>query len=323
VYDTSTLSLTNSIQAHSKWISRIKQSPFNNYVATCSETIKIWNVSSAADWPLIRTYSEHSSLVLGLDWFDADTLVSGGADDGLITIWSVSTGVTKRSINVGNRISSLKMLNNRIHLAVGLGYAAPYDIKIYNVNDDTLVSTLQGHTYNVNDLIQLNENGLLVSASSSEIRVWDLKTSQCKYILQGQSFDIKSLKQINSEILASGAWDRTIMLWNLTTGKAVRTLNNHTGGIYQSIDLVNNCRVLVSGSSDQTIKLWNWSTGECSNTIKTNSFFQSLAVINYGRVKTTLTFGTWYYLSFFERNYHVPNAARKLFRSKNKVFGPV
>jgi len=69
-----------------------------------------------------------------------------------------------------------------------------------------MTATLQGHP---NDLIQLNENGLLVSASSSEIRVWDLKTSQCKYILQGQTFDIKSLKQINAEILASGAWDRT------------------------------------------------------------------------------------------------------------------
>lgn len=61
-----------------------------------------------------------------------------------------------------------------------------------------MTATLQGHP---NDLIQLNENGLLVSVSSSEIRIWDLKTSQCKYILQGQSF----------------AWDRTIMLWNLTT----------------------------------------------------------------------------------------------------------
>jgi len=79
---------------------------------------------------------------LGLDWFDADTLVSGGADDGLIKIWSVSTGETKRSINVGNRISSLKMLNNRIHLAAVLGYAAPYDIKIYNINNGTLVSAL-------------------------------------------------------------------------------------------------------------------------------------------------------------------------------------
>jgi WD40 repeat protein len=75
-------------------------------------------------------------------------------------------------------------------------------------------------------------------------------------------------------------------LWNFTTGKEVRTLNNHTCGIYQSIDLVNNCRYFVSGSSSQTIKLWNWSTGECLNTIKTNSFFQSLAVVNHGKVKT-------------------------------------
>jgi WD40 repeat protein len=67
-------------------------------------------------------------------------------------------------------------------LAVGLGYNTPYDMKIYNINDGTLVTTHKGHTYNVHDLIQLNEIGLLVSASSSEIFVWDLETSQSIYL---------------------------------------------------------------------------------------------------------------------------------------------
>ena len=56
IYNSSSLSLVNSIKPHSRWINKIKQSPFStntdtNYVATCSDdrTVKICNVSSSFD----------------------------------------------------------------------------------------------------------------------------------------------------------------------------------------------------------------------------------------------------------------------------------
>ena len=92
-------SLVNSFQAHSSYVWRIKQSPFNtNYVATCSgdKTVKIWNVSSlSSNWNLIRTYSQHSSVVGALEWLDKDTLASGSSD---IKLWSMATGQTKLTI---------------------------------------------------------------------------------------------------------------------------------------------------------------------------------------------------------------------------------
>jgi WD40 repeat protein len=91
------LSLVNSFRAHSKWINRIKQSPFNtntntNYVATCSrdKTVKIWNVLSSFEWTLITTYSQHSSEVADLEWLDNDTLASGSYDK-TIKLWSATT----------------------------------------------------------------------------------------------------------------------------------------------------------------------------------------------------------------------------------------
>jgi WD40 repeat protein len=273
--------LVNSFKAHSSHINRIKQSPFNtNYVATCSEdrTVKIWNVSSSFNWTLITTYSQHSSGIDALEWLDNDTLASAGYSDKTIKLWSPTTGQTKRTIQTNQSVNSLTMLNTNIHLAAGLlnGY-----INIYNINDGNLVSSLKGHTSQVNDLVQISAD-LLASASwDKTVRIWNLTTNTCKFILTGHTNSVRGLKQITSNILASGSLDTTIKLWDTTSGQLIRTLTGHTGSIYRSVDLLNS-QTLVSGSVDQTIKLWNWSTGDCFSTIQTpDSYIRSLAVINF------------------------------------------
>jgi WD40 repeat protein len=284
IYNASFLSLANSFQAHSGWILQIKQSPFNtntntNYVATCShdKTVKIWNVSSSFDWTLIRTYSQHSSGIFGLEWLDNDTLASAGWYDKTIKLWSMTTGQTKRTIQTNQNVESLKLLNTNIHLAAGLWP----DINIYNINDGNLVSSLKGHTTYVKDLVQLSADLLASSGGDETVRIWDLTTNTCKFILTGHTSVVVGLKQITSNILASGSMDTTIKLWDITTGTLIRTLTGHTNRIHWSVDLLNS-QTLVSGSVDQAIKLWNWSTGECLSTIQTQgSDFYSLAVINF------------------------------------------
>jgi WD40 repeat protein len=281
INNSSSLSPVNSFQAHSDYINRIKQSPFNtNYVATCStdNTVKIWNVSSSFDWTLITTYSQHSSGVNGLEWLDNDTLASGERDE-TIKIWSMTTGQTKLTIKTNQRVWSLKMLNTNIHLAAGLGY--PGDINIYNINDGNLVSSLKGHTHPVYDLVQISADLLASSSRDQTVRIWNLTTNTCKFILTGHTHGVNGLKQITPSILASGSDDNTIKLWDILSGQLIRTLTGHTSWINWSVDLFNS-QTLVSGSRDGEIKLWNWSTGECFSTIQTTcSDIHSLAVVNF------------------------------------------
>jgi WD40 repeat protein len=281
IYNSSSLSLVNSFQAHSSHIYRIKPSPFNTiYVATCShdKTVKIWNVSSSFYWTLISTYSQHTSYVYGLEWLDNDTLASGSHQT--IKLWSPTTGQTKRTIQTNQWVYSLKLLNTNIHLAAGLRNG---DINIYNINDGNLVSSLKGHTDSVNDLVQVSADLLASSSGDKTVRIWNLTTNTCKFILTGHTDQVNGLKQITPNILASGSKDRTIKLWDITTGELIRTLTGHTGDIWWSVDLLNS-QTLVSGSWDQTIKLWNWSTGECFSTKQTpsaNTPIESLSVINF------------------------------------------
>jgi WD40 repeat protein len=287
IYNLYSLSLVNSFQGHQAQINRIKQSPFNdsssNYVATCSDdkTVRIWNVYSSSKWFLIRTYSNHSSGVYALEWLDTDTLASSGLVDQTIKIWSMSTGQTKLTIKTNAWVESLKLLSSStFYLAAGLSNG---EINIYNLNDDTLLSTLNGHRLSVNELAQLNLNTLASSSSDKTVRIWDLTINTTTFILRGHTHWVYGLKQVSLNILASGSTDRTIILWNVTDGTQIKTLKGQTS--QWSLDLINNGgKTLISGSSiDQTIKLWNWETGELLNTKNTPySLIQSLAVIRLG-----------------------------------------
>jgi WD40 repeat protein len=292
IYNSSSLSLVNSFQAHSDWINRIKQSPLNtntNYVATSSDdrTVKIWNVSSSFDWTLNTTYSQHTSRVYALEWLDNDTLSSAGYSDKTIKLWSPTSGQTKRTIQTNQNVWSLKLLNTNIHLAAGLGNG---DINIYNINDGNLVSSLvYGHSFNVYDLVQISDDLLASSSGDQTVRIWNLTTNRCKFILTGHTKWVYGLKQITSNILASGSSDATIKLWDITSGQLIRTLTGHTSSIWWSVDLLNS-QTFVSSSTDETIKLWNWSTGECLSTIQTTgSSIFSLAVIEMNQLQQTTT----------------------------------
>jgi WD40 repeat protein len=284
IYNSLTLSLVHSVQAHASVIWRIKQSPFNNgeYLATCSgdSSVKIWSTS---DWTQIRTYSQHLLRVTAIEWLDNDTLASCGETEQTIQIWSVRTGETRRTIGNIQYVYCLKLLNNKIHLAAGVGGI----IKIFNINDGSLVSSFQGHTWHVLDLIQLRESGdLLASAGGNDftVKIWNLTINECKFTLQGHSSYVWGLKQIDSQSIASGSEDTTIIIWSFITGQSLRTLTGHTNGLFFSLDLIHieggQTTRLTSGSTDQRIKTWNWSTGECVSTIETNSSICALAVLN-------------------------------------------
>ena len=105
-------SLVNSFQAHSNSIYRVKQSIFNtNYVATCSDDVKIWNVSSSFNWTLITTYSQHSSGVFAFEWLDSDTLASSGHYNDPIKICELESH--------GNLVDSIQYANNSARFLSG------------------------------------------------------------------------------------------------------------------------------------------------------------------------------------------------------------
>jgi WD40 repeat protein len=286
-----TCGLLKTVQAHksSFQINRIKQLP-NGYVATCSNdyTAKIWDPTV---WSIIRNYTGHINQgVVALEYINTDTMASSAYDQ-TIQIWSISTGVTIRTFtNVQNQytnVLSLALLSNGYYLASGLATGV---IFIYNINNGSLVFTLQGHTNQVNDLLLLNNNDLLASSSNDKtVRIWNLTKSnnvqyKLMYNLTGHLDNVQGLKLISSDLLASGSSDNTIKLWNIINGTLYKTLTGHTSGIMFTID-TSDFKTFFSASYDLQIKQWQTATGILLNSCTTSLAISALAVLN--KVTTT------------------------------------
>ena len=293
VYSKETSSIT--FQAHASYITRIRQSPFNeSLVGTVSNdnTSKIWDISSnSLCWVLLRTFTGHTAAVSGLEFINSDTIATGSFDQ-KIQIWSSSTGSTIRTISSGATIYALQMLkiNDGLYLAASLQNSF---IRIYNYSSGTLFKTLVGHGSNVFDLALLGDGSLLASSGNDlKVRIWNLTSFSSVFNLTGHVNNVYGLKKISSEILASGSLDKTIKLWNITDGSLIMTLSNHTNQILFSLDMLNDD--LISGSYDQTMKFWNYKTGLLKDTISAGFPIRSLAVLSL----TSLT-SKFYFASLF------------------------
>jgi WD40 repeat protein len=299
-----TCGLLKTVQAHKTGlpINRIKQLP-NGYVATCSNdfTAKIWDPTT---WIVIQNYTGHTSGVVALEYINTDTMASSAYDQ-TIQIWSMSTGVTIRKFtNVQNQFTnvlSLALLTNGYYLASGLASGI---ILIYNINNESLVFSLQGHTTQVNDLVLLDSNDLLASSSSDNtVRIWNLAESnnvqyEIVFNLTGHSSSVQGLKLVSSDLLASGSSDNTVILWNITTGTLYKTLTGHKSGIMFTID-TSDLKTFFSASYDLKIKQWESSTGILLNSCTTSLAISALAVLNEVNTITTTLSTTTGFFNFF------------------------
>lgn len=194
---------------------------------------------------MIRTYTGHTNIVRSIEFISAETISSGGYDQ-TIQIWSISSGQTQTTINVGVYVYSLKLLNNGIHLASGLGNG---NINIYNVNTESLVATLNGDQQRkINDLVQISNSDLLASSNAdNSVKIWNLTSNTLKFNMSGHYGAVVGLRQVSSNVLASaGSLDRVIILWDINLGQYIRTLYGHASYIYWSLDLLSNAQTLVS-----------------------------------------------------------------------------
>jgi WD40 repeat protein len=137
------------------------------------------------------------------------------------------------------------------------------------------------------------QSPLLASSSSDKsLIIWDLQSMSLLYKLTGHSSHVYGLGTLTNEfgdvLLASGSLDTTLKIWNITAVVAsvkyggsqnsstylLKTLSNHTSGIYRSLDtlkLQQQKSLVISGSFDESIKVWRVdSTTNNNDTTTTN-----------------------------------------------------
>ncbi|RVX73737.1 hypothetical protein B0A52_02627 [Exophiala mesophila] len=175
------------------------------------------------------TLRGHTGIVGGIAWYPGATL------DG--------SNVSSGSLNIASG-------------AGGQGGAS--DIHFWNLNQDTPISTLQGHTDRV-CRIEFHPSGKYLASASFDTtwRLWDVETTTELLLQEGHSRQVFAVS-FNSDgsLLASGGFDSIGRIWDLRTGRTVMILDGHIKEIFSLDWGVDGYRVL-SGSGDGFVKCWD------------------------------------------------------------------
>ena len=152
------------------------------------------------------------------------------------------------------------------------------NIRVTNCNDDSLITTLTGHTAYVCCLI-MDDDKLYSGSQDYTIKIWNCSTDTLIKTLTGHTSGVICLT-ISDGKLYSGSGDHSIKVWNCSNHELITTLGapeehdeegeyeGHTSSVYC---LTINDGKLYSGSSDGTIKVWDCSTNKLITTLTENT----------------------------------------------------
>ena len=139
-----------------------------------------------------------------------NSMLVGSTKIGLIKIFDINNGQLIRSINEGNstQIYAITLVNDDF-----LASCTDKCIKIWNINDGSLVHRLQSHSENVYCLSGFN--GLLASGGEDKsIKIWNVSNGTLIKNLIGHARHLVCLAYLKEGSLVSVSHDRAIKIWH-------------------------------------------------------------------------------------------------------------
>jgi len=105
-------------------------------------------------------------------------------------------------------------------------------IKIWEVEEGTLLHTLNGHICSVFSVAFSSDNNKIVSGSSDKtIKIWDTKNCTLLHTLIGHTVFYSVAFSSDNLKIVSGSSDKTIKIWDAEKGTLLHTLNGHTNWV--------------------------------------------------------------------------------------------
>lgn len=153
---------------------------------------------------------------------DNRTLITAD-DSGLVHIWDVETGQSKKTIQVGQQITAVAIDNSGQLLAIA---RADRSIVLWDLKTGAVRSEFRKHENVVNALAFSPDGTTLASGGDDRTAIlWELASGKAKRTLKGHDMTVTSLAfSPDGLTLASGSGNNSVVLWNVTNGKLDRIL---------------------------------------------------------------------------------------------------
>ena len=235
-------------------------SPDGQYLAVAS-SLGIWLYETATSRPPALLPSENP--VGGVAFSpDGRTLVSA-AYPGEIRLWDLTTGRTTATLQGFAPVAFSPDGKT-------LAFKHPYAIKLWNVETETDIATLERNLAGVLSA-EFSPDGLFLASGEENgtVRLWDLETKE-DAILGLHTREIHSLSfSPDGTLLAAGAGQRRVSLWDVATGTRILT-TGFTSTVF-AMRFSPDGRTLAVGLAEGAVKLWDVATSRITATLKESS----------------------------------------------------
>jgi len=156
------------------------------------------------------------------------------------------------------KVRNVAVTPNGRYIVSNGGYGRDKKIKIWNLQNGSLVNTLDDNLFDDAWSILVNPNG------ENIIKIWQLSGSA---VVGGHTSPVSTVALTSdNQYLVSGSYDRTIRIWRLSDNSLSRTLIGHTATISDLV-ITPDDNFIISGSQDSTIKIWEINSGSLVQTL--------------------------------------------------------
>ena len=301
--------LLKTLKGHKNAVRTVDFSPDGKILASTSadSTVKLWNLENGEK---IQNFLGHRGEIWGVNFSpDGNQLVSSGSD-GTLKLWNLNTPDTqpqtfkghsgvirsvtfspdgKKLFSVGDRtlrIWSLEDIEPRTLVAndgevsavsfspdgnIIASAGTDKNIKLWNVQNRELQTTLKGHTKDIRDVDFSPDNKLVASASFDKtVKLWNLENETVKYTLSGHTGKVYSVSfSPDGKLLASASNDRMVKIWNVENGELLQTLQGHVHTA-KAVSFSPDGKKFASASSDGRVIFWNVNNGRMTQVFDTD-----------------------------------------------------
>jgi serine/threonine protein kinase/sugar lactone lactonase YvrE/tetratricopeptide (TPR) repeat protein len=248
-----------------------------------------------------QAWDEAADALLALDLLDSDyrdmaTLVATNPEL-LRTIaasrasrWQSGSAEQTRTLSGhSDHVHSLAFSPDGQTLASG---SWDHTIKLWRVEDGTLLHTLSGHQRYISGLAFSPDGQTLASGSADgTIRLWRVEDGTLEQIMGDSGNYIFSVAlSPDGQTLASAHGNGTIQLWRIADGTLLHTLSGHQNTV-ESVAFSPDGQTLASGSWDHNVGLWRVEDGALLQTLSGHEWHVSS--VAFSPDGQTLASGSW------------------------------
>jgi WD40 repeat protein len=245
------------------------------------QLVRVWDPKRGVETGRLDVYTGPVTSLVVLP----DGRLASGSDEGnAIGLWDLSSADATWLEGFTGGVQALAVLHDgRLASASGSG-AGDNTIRLWDVTDGKVTSSLAGHSSVVTSLAVLPDGRLASGSWDQTIRLWDVSNSTSRQTsLEGHTGAAWALAVLRDERLASGSEDETIRLWDPKSGAEVARLAGHSRRVTALAQLLDGR--IASASDDESIRLWdttNWV--ETARLVGHTRQVRALAVLPNGRL---------------------------------------